>query len=466
MSQAHRPAGDRHHVVVIGSGFGGLNTDQGLASSDVDITLLDRTNRHLFQPMLYQVATGLVSAGEIAPSTRQLLRKQNNVDVVRGEVTGIDVEKQTVTASQGDISKDFAYDSLVIAAGSNQGYFGNNHFAQYAPGMKNIDDALEIRSRLLGAFERAELTDDPEERARLLTFVIIGAGPTGVELAGQLAELAKRGLKDTFKNISPESAKIILLDGAPQVLPPFGKKLGKKAQRTLEKQGIEVRLNAMVSDVDEDKVVYKNMTDDSVHTIESPTKIWSAGVEASPLGKMVAEQANVEFDRAGRVSVNEDMTVGDLDNVYIIGDMMSLNRLPGVAQVAIQSGKHVAKLIDAKTSEDSEQDPKEAFDYFDKGSMAIINRGNAVVKMENSEITGFVGWLMWLVVHAQFLTGVRNRLFTVLNWTSNVVSRNRGNLEITEQQRHGRNALMKLGKATTDDAEQPVEVKDCRRFQG
>lgn len=222
----------------------------------------------------------------------------------------------------------------------------------------------------------------------------------------------------------------------------------------------------MVSDVDEDKVVYKNMTDDSVHTIESPTKIWSAGVEASPLGKMVAEQADVEFDRAGRVSVNEDMTVGDLDNVYIIGDMMSLNRLPGVAQVAIQSGKHVAKLIDARTSENSEQDPKEAFDYFDKGSMAIINRGNAVVKMENSEITGFVGWLMWLVVHAQFLTGVRNRLFTVLNWTSNVVSRNRGNLEITEQQRHGRNALMKLGKATTDDAEQPVEVKDCRRFQG
>ncbi|WP_455006270.1 NAD(P)/FAD-dependent oxidoreductase, partial [Corynebacterium propinquum] len=221
----------------------------------------------LFQPMLYQVATGLVSAGEIAPSTRQLLRKQNNVDVVRGEVTAIDIEKQTVTASQGDIVKDFAYDSLVVAAGSNQGYFGNNHFAQYAPGMKSIDDALEIRSRLLGAFERAELTDDPEERARLLTFVIIGAGPTGVELAGQLAELSKRGLKGTFKNISPESAKIILLDGAPQVLPPFGKKLGKKAQRTLEKQGIEVRLNAMVSEVDDDKVVYKNMTDDSVHTI-------------------------------------------------------------------------------------------------------------------------------------------------------------------------------------------------------
>ena len=404
MSQAHRPAGDRHHVVVIGSGFGGLNTVQGLANADVDITLIDRTNSHLFQPMLYQVATGLVSAGEIAPSTRQLLRKQNNVDVVRGEVTAIDIAKQTVSASQGDIKKDFAYDSLVIAAGSKQGYFGNNHFAQYAPGMKSIDDALEIRSRLLGAFERAELTDDPEERARLLTFVIIGAGPTGVELAGQLAELAKRGLKGAFKNISPESAKIILLDGAPQVLPPFGKKLGKKAQRTLEKQGIEVRLNAMVTEVDDDKVVYKNMADDSVHTIESPTKVWSAGVEASPLGKMVAEQANVEFDRGGRVSVNEDLTVGDHDNVYLIGDMMSLNRLPGVAQVAIQTGKHVAKLIDAKTRDNSEQDPKEAFEYFDKGSMAIINRGNAVVKMENSEITGFVGWLMWLVVHAQFLT--------------------------------------------------------------
>ncbi|WP_455006661.1 NAD(P)/FAD-dependent oxidoreductase, partial [Corynebacterium propinquum] len=196
------------------------------------------------------------------------------------------------------------------------------------------------------------------------------------------------------------------------------------------------------------------------------TKVWSAGVEASPLGKMVAQQADVEFDRGGRVSVNEDLTVGDYDNVYLIGDMMSLNRLPGVAQVAIQTGKHVAKLIDAKTSENSEQDPKEAFDYFDKGSMAIINRGNAVVKMENSEITGFIGWLMWLVVHAQFLTGVRNRLFTVLNWTSNVVSRNRGNLEITEQQRHGRNALLKLGKATADDDEQPIEVKDTKRVQG
>ena len=298
----------------------------------------------------------------------------------------------------------------------------------------------------------------------LLTFVIIGAGPTGVELAGQLAELAKRGLKGAFKNISPESAKIILLDGAPQVLPPFGKKLGKKAQRTLEKQGIEVRLNAMVTEVDDDKVVYKNMADDSVHTIESPTKVWSAGVEASPLGKMVAEQANVEFDRGGRVSVNEDLTVGDHDNVYLIGDMMSLNRLPGVAQVAIQTGKHVAKLIDAKTSDNSEQDPKEAFEYFDKGSMAIINRGNAVVKMENSEITGFVGWLMWLVVHAQFLTGVRNRLFTVLNWTSNVLSRNRGNLEITEQQRHGRNALLKLGELSTDEKDQPVEVKDTKRI--
>ena len=243
-----RPEGGRHHVVVIGSGFGGLFTAKNLAKADVDVTLIDRTNHHLFQPLLYQVATGILSSGEIAPFTRQILSGQDNVNVIKGEVTDINVAEQTVTASLGSYTRVYEYDSLVVGAGAGQSYFGNDHFAQYAPGMKTIDDALELRARIIGAFERAEICEDPAERERLLTFVVVGAGPTGVELAGQLAEMAHRTLAGGYTNFNPSSAKIILLDGAPQVLPPFGKRLGRNAQRTLEKLGVTVKLNALVTD--------------------------------------------------------------------------------------------------------------------------------------------------------------------------------------------------------------------------
>ena len=265
----HRPANGRHHVVVIGAGFGGINAVKKLKDADVEITLIDKKNHHLFQPMLYQVATGVISAGEIAPSTRQILRNQDNAHFVNGEVTDINIKDQTVTAELDGAARTYEYDSLVVAAGAGQSYFGNDHFAQYAPGMKTLDDAFEIRSSIISAFEKAELEEDPAKREKLLTFVIVGAGPTGVELTGQIAELAQRTFAGAYSNFGSTSAKIYLLDGAPQVLPPFGKRLGRKAQRTLEKLGVDVRLNAMVTDVTADAVTYKNMKNDEEVTILS-----------------------------------------------------------------------------------------------------------------------------------------------------------------------------------------------------
>ena len=439
----HRPNNGRHHVVVIGAGFGGINTVKQLKNADVEITLIDKKNHHLFQPMLYQVATGVISAGEIAPSTRQLLRNQDNAHFVNGDVTDINIKDQTVTAELDGATRTYEYDSLVVAAGAGQSYFGNDHFAEFAPGMKTLDDALEIRSRIISAFEKAELEEDPAKREKLLTFVIVGAGPTGVELTGQIAELAQRTFAGTYSNFGSTSAKIYLLDGAPQVLPPFGKRLGRKAQRTLEKLGVDVRLNAMVTNVTEDAVTYKNMKNEEEVTIEAATKIWSAGVSASPLGKMVADQAGVESDRAGRVSVNEDLTVGEYNNVYIVGDMISLNRLPGVAQVAIQGGTHVGKLIEAKIDEESTANEAEPFDYFDRGSMAVISRFNAVVKLGKTEFSGFPAWISWLGLHIAYIVGFRSRTLVALHWLLNAVSRDRGNLEITQQQRVARNALNK-----------------------
>lgn len=438
-----RPQGGRHHVVIIGAGFGGLSAAQKLKGENVDITIIDRKNHHLFQPMLYQVATGIVSAGEIAPATRQLLRDQDNAHFINAEVTDINLEESTVTAQNGEYSRTFAYDSLIVAAGAGQSYFGNDHFAEFAPGMKTLDDALELRSQIFSAFEKAELTDDPKERERLLTFIIVGAGPTGVELTGQIAELANRTLAGAYANYSPSSAKIYLLDGAPQVLPPFGKRLGRKAQRTLEKLGVDVRLNAMVTDVNAETVTYKDMKTEQETTLSGTTKIWSAGVAASPLGKVIAEQAGVEADRAGRVAVNEDLTVGEHKNVYIVGDMISLNRLPGVAQVAMQGGAHAAKLIAAKIDEESTANESEPFDYFDKGSMAIISRFNAVVQMGKVEFTGPLAWVAWLGLHILYLSGMRNRAVTAFSWVRNLTSTSRDNQEITQQQRIARNIIAK-----------------------
>lgn len=456
----YRPAGNRHHVVIIGSGFGGLFAARELDGADVDVTLISRTNFHLFPPLLYQVATGLLSTGEIATSTRQILGKQKNTDIVRGDVTDINLDSNTVTFEEGESTRTYEYDSLIVAAGAGQSYFGNDHFAEFAPGLKTLDNALEIRSRLVTAFERAETTEDPEERERLLTFVIVGAGPTGVELAGQVAEMAHRSFRDEYSNFRPSSAKIILLDGAPQVLPPFGKRLGRKAQRELEKMGVTVRLNAMVTNIDETTVTYKDMKTEEETTIDSYTKIWSAGVAASPLGKTVAEQAGLEVDRAGKVPVNPDLSVGEHRNVFVVGDMMNLDKLPGVAQVAIQSGEYAAKAIKAGVEENQEPDQREPFSYFDKGSMAIVGRFHAVVKMGKVEIAGFLGWIMWLLVHVSFLVSKRNRIVSMFTWTLNALTPKRYNLPTTLQQMHARTALLNLGKVTDNDTEKFSELRD------
>ena len=445
--QAYRPEGNRKHLVIVGGGFAGVYAAKRLAGADIDITLIDRNNYFLFQPLLYQVATGLLSSSEVAAPLRQIFRKQDNVRVVQGTVTDIDTTEKTVQANLDEIEHSYEYDYLLLGAGSDQGYFGNDHFAEFAPGLKTVDVALEIRAAFVHAFEEAELTDDPAERERLLTFVIVGAGPTGVELAGQFAEMARRSMQDQYSRLNPSDAKIILLDGAPQVLPPFGKRLGRNAQRTLERVGVDVRLSAMVTNVDDDSVTYKDKNGEE-HSITAYTKVWSAGVQANPLGKMVADQLGAESDRAGRVKVNGDLTVGDDKTVFITGDMMG-NGTPGLAQGGIQSGEYAAERIKAYLEAEGQENLPEAeedFSYFDKGSMAIINRGNAVIKMDKVEFTGLLGWLGWLVIHVGFLYGKRNKLVALINWFQNVVSRDRPGFNITKQQRIARRNISNRSK--------------------
>src|SRR4051795_3774196 len=346
MSATETPqTSNRHQVVVIGSGFGGLFGTKALRRSDVGVTMVAKTTHHLFQPLLYQVATGILSEGEIAPPTREVLSGQKNAQVLLGEVTDIDLERREITSHVLGRTSVTPYDSLIVAAGAGQSYFGNDQFAEFAPGMKSIDDALELRGRIFGAFEMAELgAQRGDEVEHLLTFVVVGAGPTGVEMAGQIAELAHRTLRRDFRAINTRHARIVLVDAAPQVLPPFGAKLGEKAKRELEKLGVEVILGAMVTDVDERGIEMK-FKDGRVERVDSVTKIWAAGVQANPLGRTLSEQTGAPLDRAGRIAVNPDLTLPGHPEVFVVGDMIALDNLPGVAQVAIQrSEEHTSEL--------------------------------------------------------------------------------------------------------------------------
>lgn len=433
----------KHRVVVIGSGFGGLSAAQQFKGrDDVEVTIVARTGHHLFQPLLYQVATGILSVGEIAPSTRMILRGQDNARVVLGDVENVDVENKTLYAEMGHVSFAVEYDSLIVAAGAGQSYFGNDHFEVYAPGMKTIDDALELRSRILGCFEQAEITEDDEERRRLLTFIIVGAGPTGVEMAGQVAELAHKTLTDSFRAINPADARVVLLDAAPLVLPPFGENLGGKARQALEKLGVEVQLNAMVQNVDYDGIEVKD-SNGEIRRISASCKIWSAGVAASPLGKHLAEQTGAEVDRAGRVMVNEDFSLPGQKNIFLIGDMVNLNNWPGVAPFAQQGGRYVAKLI-SNELDGASPTQRKPFKYFDKGSMATVSRYSAVVKVGKFEISGFVAWVMWLAVHLATLVGFRNRFMAIVSWGMQVNGNRRAQLTSTKQWAYGRQAMMRL----------------------
>ncbi len=435
------PSTGRPRVVIVGTGFGGLFAARALRKAPVDVTLIGKTGHHLFQPLLYQVATGILSEGEIAPATREIMRRQQNVRVVMGEVTDIDLAARTVTTSILGRVSVYEYDELVVAAGAGQSYFGNDQFAEFAPGMKSIDDALELRGRIFGAFELAELATDQAEIDRLMTFVVVGAGPTGVEMAGQIAELAHRTLRKDFRRIDPTSARIVLLDAAPDVLPAFGEKLGGRARRHLNRMGVEVQLGAMVTGVDADGLEVKDR-DGQVRRIQAATKIWAAGVQASELGRMLAEQSGADIDRAGRISVQPDLTLPGHPEVHVVGDMMALDKLPGVAQVAIQGGRYAAEAIQRRIAGKAPQRP---FRYRDKGNMATISRFSAVADIKGAKFEGFIAWVIWLVVHLFYIIGFKSRVTTVLHWAVSFLGRGRAQRVATQQQIFGRLALEQLG---------------------
>jgi NADH dehydrogenase len=432
----------RHRVVVIGSGFGGLFATQALRRAEVDVTLIDRTTHHLFQPLLYQVATGILSEGEIAPSTREILRRQRNARVQLGEVTGIDLVGRSVTSTVLGETTVTPYDSLIVAAGSSQSYFGNDQFARFAPGMKSIDDALELRGRIFIAFEMAELVEDKEERNRLMTFVVVGAGATGVEMAGQISELSRRTLKHDFRRIDPRRARVILLDAAPSVLGSFGDRLGAKAQARLDEIGVEVQLGAKVVGMDGNGIEVED-EHGRRRRIESVCKVWAAGVSASGLGALLTEQCEAGLDRAGRVKVRPDLTLPGHPEVFVVGDMIALEGMPGVAQVAIQGGRHAARQIMARLAGKPYGEP---FEYRDKGSLATISRFSAVASVGRIRVSGLIAWLMWLGVHLFYLIGFKHRVTTLLHWAVSFIGRGRSERTITQQQIFAREAIERLGK--------------------
>jgi NADH dehydrogenase len=408
-------------VVIIGSGFGGLFAAKELRQADVDITLISRINHHLFQPLLYQVATGILSEGEVAPPTRDVLRHQRNVQVLLGDVTRIDVEAHTVYSTAASIQTVTEYDSLIVAAGADTSYFGHPEFAKDAPGLKSIDDAMTLRARIFGAFEMAELETDPARRAEWMRFVVVGAGPTGVEMAGQLTEVARRTLRDNFRSIDPADAEVVLIDAADSVLGTFGHRLSARTAVQLQQLGVEVWLNAMVTQVDATGIEVRD-THGEVSRIASRCVIWAAGVHASPLGEQLGEQTAAAVDRAGRIAVNPDLTLPGHPEIFVIGDMISLKNLPGVAQVAIQGGKYAAEQIQRRVAGRA---PKGEFRYFDKGSMATISRFRAVASVGRLRFFGFTAWLLWLGVHIVYLVGFKNRIATVFHWAVSFLGNSR-----------------------------------------
>ncbi len=427
-----------HRVAIVGGGFGGLFAAEALGrTAGVQLTLIDRTNHHLFQPLLYQVATGILSEGSIAPPLRDILRHQRNTEVMLGEVVDVDLAARTLTVERLGQGSKVAYDSLIVAAGAGQSYFGRDDFARDAPGMKTIDHALELRGRIFGALELAEHEPDPVERERLLSFVVVGAGPTGVELAGQLIELTRRALRGNFRHVDPSQARVILLDAAPAILQSFPPSLQERSARDLAGLGVEIHVGTLVTGVDSDGID-TNSENPRLRRIEAATKIWAAGVEASPLGALLAEQSGATLDRAGRVQVRPDLTLPGHPEVFVVGDLMSLDGLPGVAQVAIQSGQHAAETVRRRLAAQGRDRP---FRYRDRGSLATISRFRAVGTLGRLRVSGFPAWLLWLVVHLVWLTGFKNRALVLAHWTLAFLGAGRPERAITEQQVFGRHAL-------------------------
>ena len=405
-------------VVIVGAGFGGLTAAKALSGKPFDVTVIDQHNYHLFQPLLYQVATAGLSPAEIASPIRGILSREQNANVMLGKVSGVDTARREVLAE----GRRIPYDTLILATGARHAYFGHDDWAAHAPGLKTIDDATYIRRRILLAFEKAETEPDAAERARLLNFVIVGGGPTGVEMAGAIAELANRALAADFRAIDPRAARIILVEAAPRLLTPFDPSLSEAAKKSLEQLGVEVRLGAAVTALDAEGVSI------GADRIEARTVIWGAGVMASPAGSWLG----AETDRAGRVKVSGDLSVPGHPDIFVIGDTALTatedgNPLPGVAPVAKQQGQYVADLIVAR----QKGEPVKPFRYRDFGSLATIGRSRAVVQMGRLKIKGFIAWLLWCVAHIYFLIGFRNRLVVATNWLWNYVTFQRGTRLIT-----------------------------------
>jgi NADH dehydrogenase len=404
---------DQWRVVIIGGGFAGLFAAKVFRHSPVAVTLIDRTDHHLFQPLLYQCATGILSEGQIATPLRYVLRRHRNVDCVLADVADFDLAARRVLAERPGGSRiEIPYDDLIVATGVSQSYFGHNELARYAPGMKTVADALDIRRRVFGAFEMAETETDPARRRRWLTFALVGAGPTGVELAGQIRELATQTLRDEFRHIDPEDARVLLFEGGPAPLPEFGPTPSAKAAQALAAVGVELHVRSMVTDVDERGLLVRG--DGTLTRYDAGTVLWTAGVRAPAVADTLAKRAGAEQDKAGRIKVAPDCTIPGHPEISVVGDMMSLDGLPGLAEVAMQSGRYVAHRITHDLhGRHAKQKP---FKYRDLGTAAYISRGRALVSFGPVTLSGFAGWLSWLFIHLAFLTGVRNRLSAVLTW--------------------------------------------------
>lgn len=402
-------------VVIIGGGFAGLFAARALRHAPVAVTLVDRRAHHLFQPLLYQCAAGILSEGQIAQPLRAVLRRHPNVRCLLADATGVDVEARLVHARrpEGD-SLAVPYDDLIVAVGMRQSYFGHDEFAVNAPGMKTLGDALEIRRRIYRAFEMAESATDPEERRQWLTFALVGGGPTGVELAGQIREIAGHTLDREFRTIDPLQARVLLFEGSDKVLGTFGGPLAGRAARTLRHLGVDLHLGTMVTDLDAKGLTVKDR-DGATTRYAARTVLWTAGVEAPPIAAAVARATGATQDRAGRIAVEPDLTIPGHPEIRVVGDVMALRHLPGLAEVAMQSGAHAGRAV-RHSVEGRTKKPK-PFKYVDLGSAAYICRGRAVVKAGPVHLSGVPGWLAWLFIHIAFLTGFRSRLGAVLSWS-------------------------------------------------
>jgi NADH dehydrogenase len=413
--------------VIVGGGFGGLYAAQQLRKATVEVTVLDKRNFHLFQPLLYQVATGALSPANIASPLRAILRRHTNTKILLGEVVDIDVTNGRIHTRAGH---ELPYDTLILATGARDQYFGHDEWISFAPGLKSIEEATEIRRRVLLAFEAAETETDPARRDALLTFIIVGGGPTGVELAGSLGELAHHTLRQNFRRIDPSHARILLVEGTDRVLGTFPPKLSAKAARQLERMGVTVRTGALVTEINQDGVRLKS--GDQSEFIPAHTVLWAAGVRASALGEVLARNANAPLDRAGRVLVQPDLTVPGHPEIFVVGDLAFVKQadgtpVPGVAPAAMQEGRYVARLIQARLRGET----LPPFQYWNKGNMATIGRAAAVADLGWLRLSGYPAWLAWLLIHILFLIEFENRVLVLFQWAWNYFTRNRSARLIT-----------------------------------